>query len=49
MSIHKLQDILEARNFIMSKTDRPMIGMILGSGLGNLADEIENPFKIPYS
>ncbi|MBP0726314.1 purine-nucleoside phosphorylase [Bacillus sp. RG28] len=48
--MHKLQDILEVRDFIMSKTDyRPTIGMILGSGLGSLADEIENPFKIPYS
>ncbi|MBA9026829.1 purine-nucleoside phosphorylase [Peribacillus huizhouensis] len=48
--MHKVQDILETRDFIMSKTDyRPMIGMILGSGLGTLADEIENPFKIPYS
>ncbi|MEH7331712.1 purine-nucleoside phosphorylase [Neobacillus drentensis] len=48
--MHKLQDIFEARDFIMSKTDfRPTIGMILGSGLGTLADEIENPVKIPYS
>ncbi|MEK4760089.1 purine-nucleoside phosphorylase [Viridibacillus sp. FSL E2-0187] len=48
--MHKLQDILETRNFIMEKTDyRPTIGLILGSGLGTLADEIENPFKIPYS
>jgi len=48
--MHKLQDILETRDFIMSKTDyRPTVGMILGSGLGSLADEIENPFKIPYS
>ncbi|WHY78345.1 purine-nucleoside phosphorylase [Neobacillus sp. WH10] len=48
--MHKLQDILEAKDFIMSKTDhRPTIGMILGSGLGTLADEIENPITIPYS
>jgi len=48
--MHKLQDILETRDFIMSKTDyRPTVGLILGSGLGTLADEIENPFKIPYS
>ncbi|KOO51603.1 purine-nucleoside phosphorylase [Viridibacillus arvi] len=48
--MHKLQDILETRDFIMNKTDyRPTIGLILGSGLGTLADEIENPFKIPYS
>lgn len=27
----------------------PEIGLILGSGLGILADEIENPIKIPYN
>ncbi|MFN7253081.1 MAG: purine-nucleoside phosphorylase [Anaerobacillus sp.] len=27
----------------------PEIGLILGSGLGVLADEIENPIKIPYN
>ncbi|QOV12136.1 purine-nucleoside phosphorylase [Viridibacillus arvi] len=48
--MHKLQDILETRDFIMSKTDyRPTIGLILGSGLGTLADEIEKSVKIPYS
>ncbi|MFJ7736316.1 purine-nucleoside phosphorylase [Lysinibacillus sp. NPDC097287] len=48
--MHKLQDILETKDFIMSKTEyRPTIGLILGSGLGSLADEIENPVKIPYS
>ncbi|MFD2446933.1 purine-nucleoside phosphorylase [Bacillus sp. CGMCC 1.16607] len=48
--MHRTEDILEAKNFIMSKTDyRPTIGMILGSGLGTLADEIENPVNIPYS
>ncbi|MGF3066323.1 purine-nucleoside phosphorylase [Facklamia sp. P12945] len=26
----------------------PRIGLILGSGLGDLADEIKNPVKIPY-
>ncbi|MEW9501873.1 purine-nucleoside phosphorylase [Jeotgalibacillus marinus] len=48
--MHVLQDILEARDFIMSKLDdRPTIGLILGSGLGILADEIENAITIPYS
>jgi len=48
--MHKTQEIFEARDFIMTKTAyRPTIGLILGSGLGNLADEIENPFIIPYS
>ncbi|ASR47422.1 purine-nucleoside phosphorylase [Paenibacillus kribbensis] len=48
--MQKMQDIQEARDFIISKTSyRPTIGMILGSGLGTLADEIANPFTIPYS
>lgn len=28
--------------------DRPSIGLILGSGLGDLADQIKNPVKIAY-
>ena len=28
---------------------KPAIGIILGSGLGSIADEIENPIVIPYS
>ena len=48
--MHNIQDILEARDFIISKTDnRPVIGLILGSGLGTLADEIKNSVVIPYS
>lgn len=41
--------IVEAANFLKGKyTKSPRIGLILGSGLGVLADEIENPVKIPY-
>ncbi|MFA4134751.1 MULTISPECIES: purine-nucleoside phosphorylase [unclassified Brevibacillus] len=29
-------------------TEKPTIGLVLGSGLGVLADEIENPVIIPY-
>ncbi|MGM9967390.1 MULTISPECIES: purine-nucleoside phosphorylase [unclassified Rummeliibacillus] len=48
--MHNVQDIIEAKEFILSKTTKkPKIGLILGSGLGNLADEIENPISIPYS
>lgn len=48
--MHKIEHILEAKNFIQSKTEQqPVIGLILGSGLGTLADEIENAVKIPYS
>ncbi|MGE6375244.1 purine-nucleoside phosphorylase [Peribacillus muralis] len=38
-----------AAAFIKNKIDgSPEIGLILGSGLGVLADEIENPITIPY-
>jgi purine-nucleoside phosphorylase len=43
----KLQTSAE---FIQSKLDSsPKIGLILGSGLGILAEEIKNPIVIPYS
>ena len=39
----------EAASFIRSKTDtRPEIGLILGSGLGVLGDELEDAVTIPY-
>lgn len=41
--------IQESADYIKSKTDlTPSIGLILGSGLGILAEEIENPIKIKY-
>ena len=43
--------LLEATNFIERKINNkylPEIAMILGSGLGALADEVENPIKIKY-
>ncbi len=43
------QKIHTAREFIESKINTtPEIGLILGSGLGSLANEIENPTIIPY-
>ncbi|QYY43760.1 purine-nucleoside phosphorylase [Aneurinibacillus thermoaerophilus] len=42
-------NIAEVKAYIESITDiKPEIGLILGSGLGVLADEIENPAVIPY-
>jgi purine-nucleoside phosphorylase len=42
--------IKEAASYVKSKYEgTPKIGLILGSGLGVLADEIENPVKIPYN
>ncbi len=48
--MHNIQEINEAKDFIKSRTDQqPKVGLILGSGLGNLTDEIENSISIPYS
>jgi len=47
--LHKTAEIVEAKDYILSKTTAtPEIGIILGSGLGGLADEIENSVVIPY-
>lgn len=44
-----LEKIEETSLFIREKIDfTPDIGLILGSGLGTLADEIQNPISIPY-
>lgn len=44
-----MQKILEATQFIQSKIlSQPTIGIILGSSLGSLADEIKQAFIIPY-
>ncbi len=41
--------ILQAKNYLENKIDfNPTIGLILGSGLGVLADEIQNPKIISY-
>lgn len=43
---NKIQD---TKDYLLSKIKKtPTIGLILGSGLGVLADEIKNPIKIPY-
>lgn len=45
-----MNTILKATEYINNKTSiAPKIGLILGSGLGSLADEIENPEIIQYS
>ena len=44
-----LEKIKEAAAVIKSKTNiQPTIGLILGSGLGDLADQIDNPEKYPF-
>jgi purine-nucleoside phosphorylase len=47
MNFEKIQN---AATFLKGKYSKtPKLGLILGSGLGVLADEIENPVKIPYN
>ncbi|MGM0379387.1 MAG: purine-nucleoside phosphorylase [Bacillota bacterium] len=44
-----LEKIQEAKTFLEEKLDKkPELGLVLGSGLGILADEIKNPIKISY-
>lgn len=44
-----LEKIQESVEFLNSKIEvHPKLAIILGSGLGDLADDIENPEKIPY-
>ena len=42
---------MTAANYIAAKLDgkKPFAGIVLGSGLGKLADKIENQIVIPYS
>lgn len=39
-----------AADYLRSKTTvQPVIGLILGSGLGDFADSVENPVAVPYA
>jgi purine-nucleoside phosphorylase len=45
-----VSDILKARDFIRSESAlRPLVGCVLGSGLGAFVDEVEDGVEIPYS
>ncbi|ULT55544.1 purine-nucleoside phosphorylase [Neobacillus drentensis] len=45
-----IESIQHAADFLKGKYQTtPKLGLILGSGLGVLADDIENPVKIPYN
>ena len=44
-----LQQIQETKSFIESKTNiKPFVGIVLGTGLGNLSTEIQIETAIPY-
>ena len=44
------QQIRGAADYILSRTSyRPTIGMVLGSGLGDFADTLEDAVRIPYA
>lgn len=46
---NKMREINEAKEYILSKiSDVPEIGLILGSGLGEMADKIESAVRIEY-
>jgi purine-nucleoside phosphorylase len=45
-----LKKIKQTSDFLQSRVDaKPTVGIILGTGLGGLADDIENPVTISYS
>lgn len=46
----RVEKIMAAAEYIAARLDgrKPLAGIVLGSGLGKLADEIENPTVIPY-
>ena len=48
----RLETIYKAAAYIKELLDNeglaPKVGIVLGSGLGRLSDDIENPVTIPY-
>ncbi|MFC0558225.1 purine-nucleoside phosphorylase [Halalkalibacter alkalisediminis] len=45
-----MNSIEQTASFLKDKVNQaPEIGLILGSGLGILAEEIQNPIKVPYN
>ena len=46
----RIEKIKMAAEFISAKLGgrKPFVGIVLGSGLGKLADKIENQIVIPY-
>ena len=49
MTDHRIIEFNESSEYILQQCNQqPTIGIILGSGLGKLADKIETPTIIPY-
>lgn len=47
--MHHIHEITEAQKYIESFiTNKPTVGIILGSGLGPFADTLQNAVRIPY-
>ena len=48
--MNTLETIHAAADYVREKLGgiQPLVGIVLGSGLGKLADQIENPLEIPY-
>lgn len=47
--MHIMEKITAAAEYICAKTDyKPTIGLVLGSGLGDFADTLEDAVRIPY-
>lgn len=46
----RVEKIMTAADYIAAKLNgrKPFAGVVLGSGLGRLAENIENPIVIPY-
>ena len=46
----RVERIMTAANYVAAKLggEKPVAGIVLGSGLGKLAEQIENKIVIPY-
>lgn len=46
----RVERIMKSADFVASRLDghKPLVGIVLGSGLGKLAEKIENKIVIPY-